>query len=63
MGARNRLGEAFIADLEMAWKEHRISTISRVIEDRPQDFLKIVVGLLPKNVDLNVDPYSDLTDK
>jgi hypothetical protein len=30
--------------------------------DRPADYLKIISGLLPKDVNLNVRPLDELTD-
>ncbi len=40
------------------------AVIEAVRQTRPQDYLKVVAGLLPRDVNLNVDdPYSNLTDE
>ncbi len=52
-GSRNQLGEAFIADIYADWQKHGIETISRVREERPQDYLKVVASILPKDINLS----------
>ena len=49
-GARNRLGEKFLEDMLAAWNDKGISAIERVIIERPQDFLKVVASILPKEI-------------
>ncbi len=61
-GSRNQLGEAFVADLYADWQANGAETIARVREERPQDYLKVVASILPKNVNLNVSPYEQMTD-
>src|SRR5947208_3641472 len=53
-GARNKLGEAFLEDLRDAWNEHGASALARCAEQEPGTFCRIVSGLLPKSIDLNV---------
>src|SRR5687768_88841 len=62
-GARNRLGEAFLTDLEASWKEHGVNAINAVIKDRPQDYLKVVAGLLPSESHIKVSQYDDMSDE
>ena len=59
-GSRNKLGEAFIADMFADWAEHGIDAIRRVREERPQDYLKVTASLLPKQV--QIENKSDMTD-
>src|SRR5262245_23722603 len=40
-GARNRLSQAFIADLYEHWKAHGIQAIQQVYETRPAEYLRI----------------------
>lgn len=61
-GSRQALSIAFCADLEKAWQEQGISVINRVIAERPQDFLKIVANLMPKDINMRVQHLEDLTD-
>ena len=37
IGSRNKLGEAFLADLQIAWQEHGKEVIKKVIETKPAD--------------------------
>lgn len=49
-GARNKLGEKFLEDMLAAWEDKGIGAIERVIIERPQDFLKVVASILPKEI-------------
>ena len=60
-GNRNRLGEAFLADMQAAWVESGASVIKKVIETRPQDFLKIVASLMPQELHVKTGPVEELT--
>jgi hypothetical protein len=62
-GARNRLGEAFIEDLLAAWESRGASAITSVIDKRPQDFLKVVASLMPKDLNVNVNQIGEMTDE
>jgi hypothetical protein len=61
-GSRNKLGEAFIADLFATWQQRGLSAIERVIDEKPEAYLKLIASLLPKNVNLKHDHLDDLTD-
>ena len=61
-GSRNKLGEEFLKDMLSAWQAHGPSVIERVSEERPQDFLKVVASLLPRDVNLNVNTMDEVTD-
>lgn len=56
--ARNKLSEAFIEALTADFAQHGIATIERVRAEKPEQYLKVVAGLLPK--DLNVRVTDDL---
>lgn len=62
-GARNKLGEAFLADMLHAWEESGSSAIQEVIEKRPHDFLKVVAGILPRDINLNLNDMESMTDE
>lgn len=49
-GARQKLGEKFLEDLFEAWDAKGIAAINQVISERPQDFLKVVASILPKEI-------------
>lgn len=61
-GARNKLGEEFIFDMLSAWKEQGKDAISRVIKDRPHEFIKAVAGILPKEVNVTTSTVQELSD-
>jgi hypothetical protein len=42
--------------------KHGPAVIEKVRIDRPTDYLKIISGLLPKDINLNVRPLDELTD-
>jgi hypothetical protein len=62
-GARSKLSESFLDDLYESWERHGAAAIMRVIDEKPDAYLKVVASLLPKNLNLNVNPYNDLTDE
>ncbi|ASK88471.1 hypothetical protein [Sphingorhabdus sp. SMR4y] len=62
-GARNKLGEAFIAALHDDFTEHGVAVIQTVRADKPDQYLKVIASLLPKEMNLNVtDTYSEMSD-
>ncbi|SDP08860.1 hypothetical protein [Phyllobacterium sp. OV277] len=62
-GTRNKLGEAFLEDLLAAWESKGPAVIHTVIEKRPQDFLKVVASLMPKDLNVNVNQMGEMTDE
>ena len=61
-GSRNLLGEMFLEDMKQAWEREGAAVITRVMAQRPQDFLKVVASLLPKDVNLNLNNMDDVSD-
>lgn len=61
-GSRNKLGEAFLADMLADWEEHGIATIIQVREEKPDQYLRVVAGVLPKEMNLRVNDFDDLSD-
>lgn len=62
-GARNKLGEAFIAALHEDFQEHGVAAIQTVRAERPHEYLKVVASLLPKQVEIKEDAFGDLSDE
>ena len=54
VGARNRLAETFLEDLYRDWREHGAQSIETVRENDPSTYLKIVAGLIPREMQLNI---------
>lgn len=61
-GSRNKLGEAFIHDMHEAWKLHGAAAIARVVEEKPEQFLKVVASLMPKQVEVKAGDFDELGD-
>ncbi len=61
-GARNKLGEAFIEAMHADFNEHGVKAIERVRIEKPDQYLKVIASLLPKDVNLNVNSMDDLSD-
>ena len=61
-GSRNKLGEDFIRALSEDFEKHGAAVIEKVRTDKPDVYLKVIAGLLPKDVNLNVKPLDELTD-
>ncbi len=61
-GSRNKLTEDFLGDVLEAWKTSGKTAIAEMIADKPGDFVKMVAGLIPKDVNLNINDTSDMTD-
>ena len=61
-GARNKLGEQFIADLYEDWQNHGVATHARGRDEKPDQYLKVVASILPKDLNVNINSMDDLTD-
>jgi hypothetical protein len=61
-GSRNKLGEAFITDLQADWAEHGSAAIATVRQERPHEYLKVVASILPKELNVRVDPLEEMDD-
>lgn len=61
-GSRSKLSEAFLADLHDSWLTNGKVAIDRVVKERPHEFLKVVAGLLPKDINVKVDNLSEIDD-
>lgn len=59
-GSRNKLGEAFIADLHADWLENGAAVIASVRAEKPDAYLKVVAGILPR--ELKIETTNDLSD-
>jgi hypothetical protein len=62
-GSRNKLGEAFIADMYEAWQRSGADVLVKVIKEEPAVFLRSMVAILPKELEVNVNRYDTMTDE
>jgi hypothetical protein len=62
-GSRNKLAEDFLSDVLEEWQAHGKVAVSDMREKNPGDFVKMVAGLLPKDVNINLtDNLGELSD-
>ena len=61
-GARTKLGEMFLEALRDDWEKHGQSAVERVREEKPDAYLKVVASLMPKDLNVRVNPMEDMDD-
>jgi hypothetical protein len=62
-GSRNKLGEAFIEALSDDFAAHGVKAIETVRTEKPDQYLRVIAGLLPKDLNINVNQMDGLTDE
>ena len=62
-GSRNKLGEAFITALQEDFAAHGVEAIAIVRTEKPDQYLKVIASLLPRDVNLTVNQADELTDE
>lgn len=61
-GSRNKLAEEFINDFYNDWLIHGASVVEQIRIEKPDVYFKGAVAILPKQVDMRVSPYENLTE-
>lgn len=61
-GARNKLGEAFLEALHADFAEHGVAAIVKVRDEKPDQYLKVIASILPKDLNVTINPTDSLTD-
>jgi hypothetical protein len=61
-GSRNKFAENFISDFYAHWLEHGQSAIDWVYANKPDIYFKGAIAVLPKQMDVRVSEFSELTD-
>jgi hypothetical protein len=61
-GARTKLGEQFLSALQEDFEAHGVEAIQTVRTERPQDYIKVIASLMPKDLNLNINNLDDATD-
>ncbi len=62
-GARHKLQEDFLRDVQEAWETRGSEAIKGMIAEKPADFVKMVAGLMPKDIQFNINDHSEMTDE
>lgn len=60
--AKQKLSDAFLADMLEAWQAKGKEAIDRVIEERPHEFIKAVGAIVPKDINVKPSAMDELTD-
>lgn len=58
-----RLAELVMAAVLRDWKSHGVEVVAAIRKDRPLEFLKLVIGLFPKEAVAKEDRFDTLTDE
>jgi len=61
-GSRTKLGEAFIAAMYDDFQEHGVEVIEAVRTEKPDQYLKVVASILPKEIEAGEKLSDTLTD-
>ena len=61
-GSRNKLAEAFITDMQADWEANGASVIETVRSERPDVYLKVVASILPRDLNVNINPLEEADD-
>lgn len=61
-GSRNRLGEAFVEALHDDFQQHGVEAIQTVREKKPDQYLKVIASIMPKDLNINVNQLGEMSD-
>lgn len=59
-GARAKLGEAFMEAMRKSFEERGEEAIEAVITDKPDQYLKVIASLMPKQLDFDDDAAANI---
>ena len=62
-GARHKLGKAFLEAMVEDFDEHGKAAIVRVRKEKPEQYLKVIASMLPKDLNINVSDADKLSDE
>ena len=55
-GRRAKLADMFLDQLFADWRQHGAETIARVRKEKPDQYLKLLVAMLPRQVPAEENP-------
>lgn len=61
-GSRSKLGEDFIAALAEDFELHGLKVVQTVRAEKPEQYLKVIASILPKEVEIKRTTLDGLTD-
>lgn len=63
LGARSRLGKAFLEALHTDFTAHGVAVIERVRQERPDQYLKVIASILPRELSVAANPMDGWSDE
>jgi hypothetical protein len=61
-GSRNALGEAFLEAMHDDFVAYGVAAIVEVRETKPDQYLKVIASILPKDLNVNINNMDTLSD-
>lgn len=61
-GSRNQLGEDFLKALQEDFAEHGVAAIKAVRIDKPDQYIKTIASILPKELNVRINELEELRD-
>jgi len=61
-GARSKLGEDFLKAMQEDFAAHGVTAIAKVRDEKPDQYLKVIASILPKEVDIGENLANSLKD-
>ena len=61
-GSRNKLCEAFLADMLADWEAHGKEAIEAFRTGWPNEYVKVMAGLMPREFNVKVNELEELSD-
>ena len=62
-GAKNRLSHAFLTALAEDFEQHGIETLKIARMEKPVEYIRIVAGLMPRELEIMDSRLTDLSDE
>ena len=62
-GSRNKLGELFVQAMHEDFMANGTETIKKVREESPEQYLKVIASILPKQIELDGTALGQFTDE
>jgi hypothetical protein len=62
-GTRDKLSSDFVAALSEAFEQRGAEAIRIVIDERPQEFLRVIASIVPKEIEFTDNRLKDIPDE
>lgn len=61
-GSRNKLGEAYIADMYERWQARGVEAINKTIDTQPAQFIRAIASILPQQLEIKNNAFDGISD-